>query len=141
LVIASVYIIPGRAWRDADITQLLSFRSKSFLAGDLNAKHPFWNSAVSNTSYEKLLASSDLSNFKIAAPQCPTHYSPAGNGDVLDIVFHQIIRVSDIIVSDIMDSYHLPIIFHILDHVKISNLSECIENSEIGIGFKASPRN
>jgi hypothetical protein len=29
----------------------------------------------------------------------------------------------------------------ILDHVKISNLSERIENSEIGIGFKTSPWN
>jgi hypothetical protein len=37
----SVYISPGRAWRDTDITELLSFRWKSILAGDLNAKHPF----------------------------------------------------------------------------------------------------
>jgi hypothetical protein len=39
----------------------------------------------------------DLSEFEISAPQCPDHYSPAGNGDVLDIVIHQNIRVSDII--------------------------------------------
>jgi hypothetical protein len=35
--------------------------------------------------------------------------------------------VSDVIVSDILDSDHLPIIFHILDHVKIRNLSDPIE--------------
>jgi hypothetical protein len=64
----------------------------------------------------------NLNEFEISAPQCPTHYSPAGKGDVLDIVV-QNIRVSDI-VSD-----HLPIIFHILDHVKIKNLSEPIEKS------------
>jgi hypothetical protein len=29
----------GHAWNDADITELLSFRHKSLLAGDLNAKH------------------------------------------------------------------------------------------------------
>jgi hypothetical protein len=34
--------------------------------------------------------------------------------------------VSDVIVSDILDSDHLPIIFHILD-VKIRNLSEPTE--------------
>jgi hypothetical protein len=28
---------------------------KCILAGDLNAKHPSWNSAVSNTSSQKLL--------------------------------------------------------------------------------------
>jgi hypothetical protein len=32
--------------------------------------------------------------------------------------------VSNVIVSDILDSDHLPIVFHILDHVKIKNLSE-----------------
>jgi hypothetical protein len=35
--------------------------------------------------------------------------------------------VSDAIVSDILDPDHLPIIFHILDHVKIRNLSELTE--------------
>jgi hypothetical protein len=35
--------------------------------------------------------------------------------------------MSDVIVSDILDSDHLPIIFHILDHVKIRNLSDHIE--------------
>jgi hypothetical protein len=35
--------------------------------------------------------------------------------------------MSDVIVSDILDSDHLPIIFHTLDHVKIRNLSEPIE--------------
>jgi hypothetical protein len=50
-----------------------------------------------------------------------------GNGDVLDIVVHQNIRVSDVTVSDILLSEHLPILSHILDHVKIRNLSEPIE--------------
>jgi hypothetical protein len=35
--------------------------------------------------------------------------------------------VSDVTVSDILDSVHLPIIFHILDHVKIRKFSEPIE--------------
>jgi hypothetical protein len=69
----------------------------------------------------------DLSEFEISAPECPTHYSPAGNGDVLDIVVHQNVGVSDVIVSDILDSDHLPIIFYVLDHVKIMNLSVHIE--------------
>jgi hypothetical protein len=69
----------------------------------------------------------DLSEFEISAPQCPTHFSPAGNGDMLDIVVHQNVRMSDVIVSDILHSDHLPIIFHTLCHVKIRNLSEPIE--------------
>jgi hypothetical protein len=79
----------------------LSFRPKSILAGDLNSKNQFWNSAVSSPSGDKLLHLFDVSQFEISAPQCPTHYSPSGNSDVLDIVVHQNIRVSDVIVSDI----------------------------------------
>jgi hypothetical protein len=60
-------------------------------------------------------------------PQHPTHYSHAGNVDVLDIVVPQNIIVSDVVVSDILDSDHLPIVFHTLDHVKIRNLSEPVE--------------
>ncbi|PNF35683.1 hypothetical protein B7P43_G17443 [Cryptotermes secundus] len=75
----------------------------------------------------KLMDLFDMGDFEISAPQCPTHYSPAGNGDVLDIVVHKNIRMSEVVVSDILDSDHLPIVFHILDHVKISNLSEPIE--------------
>jgi hypothetical protein len=112
VLLAAVYKSPGKAWRDADITELLSFRRKSILTGDLNAKHPFWNSRISNPSGEKLLDLFDRNDFEILAPQCPTHYSHVGNSDVLDIVVHKNIRVSDVIVSDILDSDHLPIVFH-----------------------------
>jgi hypothetical protein len=45
--------------------------------------------------------------------------------DVLDIVVHQNIKGSDVIVTDILDSE--PIIFHTLCLVKIGDLSEPIE--------------
>jgi hypothetical protein len=122
ILLASVYKSPGRAWSDADIIELLSFRNKSILAGDLNAKHPFWKSAVSKPSGKKHMASFDLNEFEISGPQCPTLYSSARNGDVLDIVVYQNVRVSDVIVFDILDSDHLPIIFNILGHVKIRNI-------------------
>jgi hypothetical protein len=41
VLFAAAYKSPGHAWNDADITELLSHRHKSLLAGDLNAKHPF----------------------------------------------------------------------------------------------------
>jgi hypothetical protein len=127
VLLAAVYKTPGRAWSDTDITELLSFRPKSIFTCDLNAKNQFSNIAVSNPSVDKLLHLIDVNDFEISAPQYPTHYSPSGYGDVLDILVHQNIRVSDVIVSDILDSDHLPIIFHILDHVKIRNVSYPIE--------------
>jgi hypothetical protein len=127
ILLAAVYKSPGRTWSDADIAELLSFKHKCILVGDLNAKHPSWNSAVSNPSGEKLLQLFDTSDFEISAPQCPTHYSPAGNGDVLGIVVHKNIRLSNVIVSGILDSDHLPIIFHIQDHVRTLNASVPLE--------------
>jgi hypothetical protein len=50
-----------------------------------------------------------------------------GNGDVLDIVVHKNMRLSNVIVSDILDSDHLPIIFHILDHVRTKIVSAPLE--------------
>ena len=104
IFLAAVYKSPSRTWSDADIMKLLAIRNKTVLAGDLNAKNPSWNSAVSNPSGEKLLDLFDINEFEISAPQSPTHYSPAGNGDVLDIVVHQNVRLSDITVSDPLDS-------------------------------------
>jgi hypothetical protein len=60
-------------------------------------------------------------------PQHPTHYSPAGNGDVLDNVVHQNIRHSYVIISDILDLDHLQIVFHIMDHATTKELLEPLE--------------
>jgi hypothetical protein len=88
ILIGAVYKSPRRHWNDADITELLSFRHKCILAGDLNAKQPSWNSAVSNPSGQKLLQLFDTSDFEISAPHCPINYPPVRNRDVLDIVVH-----------------------------------------------------
>lgn len=46
---------PGGACDDGDIIELLSFEHKTISAGDLNAKHPFWNIVLSNPSGKKLM--------------------------------------------------------------------------------------
>jgi hypothetical protein len=105
----------------------------------MNAKYSFWNSAVSNPSGENFLELFHVNDFEISAPENPTHYCPAGNGDVLDIVVHQNIRLSHVILSDILDSDHLPIVFHVMEHVTTKRLSEPLENSQIGNGFRTLP--
>jgi hypothetical protein len=97
------------------------------LTGDLIAKYKSWNSTVSKASGENLLQLFDASDLKMSAPQYPTHYFPVGNGDVLDIVVHKNIRLSNIIVSDILDSDNLSIIIHILDHVRTKTVSVPLE--------------
>jgi hypothetical protein len=70
--------------------------------------------------------------FDISTPQHRAHYSPIGNSYVLDIVVHQNIRLSLVRVSDILDSDHLPIVFHILDLVTTNKLLESHEKFMLG---------
>jgi exonuclease III len=64
ILLVAVYKSPGRTWSDADIAEFFSLRHKCILAGDLNAKHPSWNSTVSNPSGEKLLQLQVISKFQ-----------------------------------------------------------------------------
>jgi hypothetical protein len=50
-----------------------------------------------------------------------------GSGDVLDTVVHWNVCLSDVTVSDVLDSVHLPILFHILDHVSAKDISAPVE--------------
>jgi hypothetical protein len=47
---------------------------------------------------------------------------------VVDTVVYQKVRLSDVIISDALHSDHLPIIFHIVDHVRIRNRLEPVDN-------------
>jgi hypothetical protein len=46
---------------------------------------------------------------------------------MLNIMVHQNVLLSEVIVSDILDSNRLPVIFQILDYVRTRNLSDPIE--------------
>jgi hypothetical protein len=74
VVLAAVHKSAGRIWSDAYTGELFSFRNKSILTGDLNAKHLFWNSAVTNPSGKKLSQLLEVNDFEISAPQYPTRY-------------------------------------------------------------------
>jgi hypothetical protein len=71
----------------------------------------------------KLLNLLHIYKFEISVSQWTTQYSPARN-DVINTVVHENVRLSHVIVSDIPESDHLPIISHLLDHVRTRNLLE-----------------
>jgi hypothetical protein len=137
MLLASVYQFQLRARRDADIRQILNLRKKSILAGDLNAEYSVRNSNVSNPSGLKLLDLFTNYDFEISAPQHPTHFVPDVKVDVLDIVVHKDVGLSEVRVMDIMDSDHLTIKFCISYHIKDRNIFDPVKNSQTGSGFKA----
>jgi hypothetical protein len=126
-------------WSDTDIKELLGFRNKSILAGQLNTKHHLWNSKVPTPSDLKLLELFVSSDFEISAPQCCTHYTPDDRGDVLDIVVHQNVRLSEVIVTDIPDSDHITVMFSILHRVRTRGSLDPVEKLT-RLGAASKPR-
>jgi len=60
-------------------------------------------------------------------PHYPTHYIPQGNADVFDTVVYRNVRLSDFTDSDVQNSDHLPIVFHILHHVSAMDILAPVE--------------
>jgi hypothetical protein len=139
VLLAAVYKSSCHAWNNAEIVELLCFRHKSLLAGDLNSKHPFLKSVFTYSSDAKLLNLLHINEYEISAPKYPTDYFPAENGDMLDIVVHKNVQLSEVIFCDIMDSDNLPIVCHVLDYIRIRIFRTRLTNSQIGSGFKAWP--
>jgi hypothetical protein len=88
----------------------------------------------------KLLELSVTSNFEISAPECCTHYTPDGRGD-LDVVVHQNVRLPEAIATDIPDSDHIPITFSILGPVRTREALDPVEELTDWKLFQASPLN
>jgi hypothetical protein len=93
-LVAAVYKSPGRARIDAVITELLSSKRKIIFADDLSVRQPFWNNTVPRPSGKKQLVLFDMNEFEISVPQCPIHYSPAGNGEMVMFWILWSIRIS-----------------------------------------------
>jgi hypothetical protein len=46
---------------------------------------------------------------------------------VLDIVVHKNVRLSDVIVAGVLDSGHLPVVFHLPHHRRTRNTSDPVD--------------
>jgi hypothetical protein len=119
MFLVAVYKSPRGLWSDTDITELVCFRNKPTLAGDLNAKHSVRNSKISDSSGLKLL--------KLFVSLY-----------VLGIVVHQKVRPSEVTATDILDSDHMRIMFSIMDPVRTKETLDLVENWQTGSCFKAS---
>jgi hypothetical protein len=72
----------------------------------------------------------------ISATQRPIHYSPAGNGDVLEIVVHKNVRQSEVIVSDILDSDRQQSFCTCWIMLEVGIFLTRLKNTQTGSGFK-----
>ncbi|UYV73528.1 hypothetical protein LAZ67_10003973 [Cordylochernes scorpioides] len=99
---------------EEDLNLLLENNQSVIAAGDWNSKHPLWGSRTSNNSGTVLHNFSEKENLDIVAPSSPTHYSPLGNPDFLDIaILRNIPWTSRIKTLDALSSDHLPVILEL----------------------------
>lgn len=87
LRLTSVYKGPNKPLLHSELDLLLSANEPTILAGDLNSKHPSWNSRLTNASGNKLRAYADRHDIAVYGPEEPTFFHAAGyRPDVLDIL-------------------------------------------------------
>ncbi len=117
LKLYAVYCSPNRALLANDLEELLDDDGPIIVAGDLNAKHPAWNSRVSNGRGRMLLEFAQRRNdLTVVEPDTSTHYESVGRPDVLDIaILKDTPMRTHLEVADELESYHLPVILHLGD--------------------------
>ncbi|KAF0707143.1 Uncharacterized protein FWK35_00035132, partial [Aphis craccivora] len=77
--LSAIYKRPANRLALSDIDSLLDTDLPTILAGDLNAKHPFWNSRRTNSAGLLLQDHMVNNNYIIVAPDTPTHYPDQHN--------------------------------------------------------------
>ncbi|CAI6358128.1 unnamed protein product [Macrosiphum euphorbiae] len=112
--LSAVYKRPGTILHTADIDLLLDTESPTIIAGDLNSKHPAWNSRLANQAGLAPKNHMNHRDYIIVAPDSPTRIPDQQNQlpDVLDIaILNKIHLTYDIVnFTDVLFSDHNPVI-------------------------------
>ncbi|CAI6348942.1 unnamed protein product [Macrosiphum euphorbiae] len=70
--LSAIYKRPINALMPSDVDNLLDTDLPTILAGDMNAKHPFWNSRRTNAAGLILINHMEENDYLIVAPDTPT---------------------------------------------------------------------
>lgn len=123
--LVAVYNPPNRALLESDMDTLLATTTPTVIAGDLNAKHPNWNSRRVNLNGKILQAYSTAKGTLVDGPVDPTHYSPIGTPDVLDIAIFKEITVQYALTSlNDLSSDHNPVLMTLGNAVRDPEFAE-----------------
>ncbi|GJQ71903.1 hypothetical protein Trydic_g3012 [Trypoxylus dichotomus] len=112
--LVAAYKAPNRQLLEDDLSEIFDTRGAVILAGDLNAKHPSWNSRRTNASGTCLRRFADDLHLLVDATAEPTIYPHNEQPDVLDIVvmkdvaqFHQLTILNE------LSSDHNPVLLQL----------------------------
>jgi len=117
LLVSSVYKSSSATLDPSDLDLLINSADNFIIAGDLNSKHPFWNSRKTNCAGTVLYNHLQQNNYSIIAPDTPTHF-PNSNKyrpDVLDIAIVRTSLLIQITNLNELSSDHNPILLELSD--------------------------
>ncbi|XP_035224816.1 uncharacterized protein LOC118197417 [Stegodyphus dumicola] len=119
-LIVSVHKPPQKILNTAEIEYICNLGYPTIIAGDLNCKHPAWNSRFTNSNGIRLYNYMLNSAINIMATTDPTHISSHYNHtpDVLDILLTcNIPQIPDLTNLKKLDSDHTPIMFTLYNFI------------------------
>ena len=121
ITLISAYIPPSNSVDPVllqnDLSALLGLSDSVILAGDLNAKHPAWNSNTTTTRGRIVFNLCATLNFDVVAPMSPTHFphDPNHLPDILDVALLKNVnlRLQSIEALHELSSDHRPVIMEL----------------------------
>lgn len=116
-LISSVYKPPSSPLLTSDLDLLINSADNFIIAGDLNSKHPLWNSRKTNAAGSILYSHLLQNDYAIFAPDTPTHF-PSSNKcrpDVLDIALIRTQFLVHVTTLNELSSDHNPILLELTD--------------------------
>ncbi|GJQ70100.1 hypothetical protein Trydic_g22573 [Trypoxylus dichotomus] len=129
IALYAVYSSPQNNIEEADIDAIFNSHHPTILAGDLNSKHPQWNSKTLNRKGKQLKRIADERNLSVDAPTEDTHiYTPTGSTDVLDLVILKNVTTPYYLetIND-LSSDRLPVIMTV--SIESSNIQQTIRTT------------
>lgn len=115
VMVAAMYFPPNKILTPNEMSIITNTHTKFIIGGDLNAKHRIWNSKVINPKGRVLQKHADQENYRVIAPNLPTHYpyNEEQTPDVLDIfLLKTSVIPGNVQTINALDSDHLPILVH-----------------------------
>ena len=133
ITIVSAYFPPATGAEDQsllvrDLTSIFGMSDSVILAGDLNAKHPAWNSTITTPRGRVVFNLSSTLNFDPVAPYEHTHYphDPNCRSDVLDIALLKNVNLKLNAIETLheLNSDHRPVLLHLTPRTGPSDPSQ-----------------
>ncbi|GJQ65514.1 hypothetical protein Trydic_g7615 [Trypoxylus dichotomus] len=120
------YQAPQNNIEEADIDGVFNSQQSTILAGDLNSKHPQYNSNTLNRKGKQLKKIADERKLTVDGPTEDTHiHTSTGSTDVLDLVILKNVTTSYYLetIND-LSADHLPVIITV--SIESSNIQQTI---------------